>query len=80
MIKSFGKLNFAVIALGAAIGFFGLYLLSLAPVNNPISLNVAPFVTLFGYLVVVPAGILWPSKETHAVTVSTPEKKAVQAK
>ena len=62
MTIAFGKTNFAIIALGAAVGFFGLYLLSLAPVNNPISLNVAPFVTLFGYLVVIPAGILWPSK------------------
>ena len=68
---AFGKLNFLIIALGAAVGFYGLYLLSLAPVNNPISLNVAPFVVLGGYLVIIPAGILWPSKSA--------EKKAGQS-
>jgi hypothetical protein len=70
MTNAFGKINVAIIALGALVGFLGLYLLSLEPVNNPISLNVAPFVTLGGYLVLIPAGILWPSKSE--------EKKAGQ--
>lgn len=61
MNNSFGLRNYMVIALGALIGFFGLYLLSLAPVDNPISLNVGPFVVLLGYLVVMPAGFLMPS-------------------
>lgn len=61
MNTSFGPRNYVIVALGALIGFFGLYLLSLAPVNNPVSLNVAPFVVLFGYLVVMPAGFLLPS-------------------
>jgi hypothetical protein len=63
MNQAFGKINLALIVLGALIGFAGLYLLSLAPVNNPISLNVAPFVIVAGYLVVIPLGILWPGKK-----------------
>ena len=52
MKQSFGKINLVLIVLGAALGFFGLYLLSLAPVTNPISLNIAPFVVVAGYVVV----------------------------
>jgi hypothetical protein len=74
MKQAFGKINLVLIVLGAALGFFGLYLLSLAPVDNPISLNVAPFVIVAGYLVVIPAGILWPNK-----AVVEAEKKAGQA-
>lgn len=61
MNNSFGIRNYLVIALGALTGFFGLYLLSLAPVDNPVSLNVAPFVVLLGYLVIIPLGFLMPS-------------------
>ena len=74
MNQAFGKINIALIVLGALIGFYGLYLLSLTPVNNWISLNVAPFVIVTGYLVVIPAGILWPSKKAQAT-----EKKPGQA-
>ena len=74
MKQSFGKINLVLIVLGAALGFFGLYLLSLAPVNNPISLNVAPFVVVAGYVVVIPAGILWPNKGAQ-----TADKKPGQA-
>ncbi|HXP90396.1 MAG TPA: hypothetical protein VN931_05655 [Fibrobacteria bacterium] len=74
MKQSFGKINLVLIVLGAALGFFGLYLLSLAPVNNPISLNIAPFVVVAGYVVVIPAGILWPNKGSQ-----TTEKKSGQA-
>ena len=74
MKQSFGKINLVLIVLGAALGFFGLYLLSLAPVNNPISLNVAPCVVVAGNVVVIPAGILWPNKGAQ-----TTEKKAGQA-
>jgi len=74
MNQAFGKINLALIVLGAVIGFTGLYLLSLRPVNNPISLNVAPFVIVAGYLVVIPAGILWPGKKE-----ASEEKKSGQA-
>jgi uncharacterized membrane protein YesL len=74
MKQAFGKINLILIVLGAGLGFFGLYLLSLAPVDNPISLNVAPFVIVAGYLVVIPAGILWPNNAAVAA-----EKKAGQA-
>lgn len=59
---SFGKLNYLIISLGIGMAILGMYLLSLAPVDNAISLNVAPFVLAIAYLVVIPAGILFPSK------------------
>jgi ABC-type antimicrobial peptide transport system permease subunit len=65
MNTSFGKANYLIIALGVCLGIWGMYLLSLAPVNNKISLNVAPFVLALAYLVVIPAGILYPSKNAQ---------------
>ena len=61
MIKSFGKLNYLVIAIGIALAIVGMYMLSLEPVDNKMVLNVAPFVLALAYLVVIPAGILLPS-------------------
>ncbi|HNY31099.1 MAG TPA: hypothetical protein PKO15_09430 [Fibrobacteria bacterium] len=72
MNNSFGIRNYLVIALGALVGFFGLYLLSLAPVDNPISLNVAPFVVLLGYLVLMPLGFLMPSGSSAASAKESP--------
>jgi hypothetical protein len=62
MNSSFGKLNYLIIGFGVGLAILGMYLISLAPVDNPISLNVAPFVLAIAYLVVIPAGILFPSK------------------
>lgn len=62
MNVSFGKLNYLIVALGIGLAILGMYLLSLAPVDNEISLNVAPFVLAFAYLVVIPLGILLPAK------------------
>lgn len=62
---SFGKFNYLIISLGIGMAILGMYLLSLAPVDNPISLNVAPFVLALAYLVVIPAGILFPSKASQ---------------
>jgi hypothetical protein len=61
MNVSFGKLNYLIVSLGICLAILGMYLLSLAPVDNAISLNVAPFVLAFAYLVVIPVGILSPS-------------------
>ena len=61
MIKSFGKLNYLVIAFGVALAIVGMYMLSLEPVDNKMVLNVAPFVLALAYLVVIPAGILLPA-------------------
>jgi hypothetical protein len=62
MNASFGKLNYLIVSLGIGLAILGMYLLSLSPVDNPITLNVAPFVLFLAYLVVIPAGILFPSK------------------
>ena len=66
MIKSFGKLNYLVIALGIALAIGGMYMLSLEPVDNPMVLNAAPFVLALAYLVVIPAGILLPAGSQKA--------------
>ena len=65
MNTSFGKLNYLIVSLGICLAILGMYLLSLAPVDNKISLNVAPFVLAVAYLVVIPLGILFPSKDSQ---------------
>ncbi len=59
---SFGKLNYLIIAIGIGLAIYGMYLLSLSPLDNKFTMNVAPFVLVFAYLVVIPAGILFPTK------------------
>ena len=63
MNLSFGKANYAIIGLGIALAVYGMYLLSIGPVDNQKTLNVAPIVLGLAYLVVIPAGILFPNKE-----------------
>jgi len=65
MNLAFGKANYLIIALGVGLAIWGMYLLSLAPVDNKLSLNVAPFVLGLAYLVVIPAGILFPNKNAE---------------
>ncbi|MEK7395050.1 MAG: hypothetical protein AAB214_21025 [Fibrobacterota bacterium] len=67
MNLSFGRANYLIIALGIGLAIWGMYLLSLGPVDNRISLNVAPFVLAAAYLVVIPAGILFPSKNAQKI-------------
>ncbi len=63
MNLAFGKTNYLLIATGICLAIVGMYLLSMPPVDNKISLNVAPFVLAFAYLVVIPLGILYPHKD-----------------
>lgn len=65
MNLSFGKANYAIIALGIALAVYGMYLLSIGPVDNQKTLNVAPIVLGLAYLVVIPLGILFPNKEVE---------------
>ncbi len=65
MNLAFGKANYAIIALGIALAVYGMYLLSIGPVDNQKTLNVAPIVLGLAYLVVIPLGILFPNKEVE---------------
>ena len=71
MNLAFGKANYLIIALGIALAILGMYLLSLAPVDNKISLNVAPIVLAVAYLIVIPAGILFPGKSVEKMEKSS---------
>jgi hypothetical protein len=54
----FGKKNYLGILLGAGLLVLGFFLLGLAPADNKIALNVAPFVLIFAYAVILPISIL----------------------
>jgi hypothetical protein len=54
----FSKKNLILILGGLALLVVGFLLLGRKPADNPLALNVAPFVLLLAYLVVIPAG-LW---------------------
>ena len=58
----FGKKNYLGVGLGVLILIVGFFLLGLKPANNKVALNVAPFVLLFAYLVVLPWS-LWKSTD-----------------
>ena len=59
-MRFFGKKNYLGLALAAVLLVVGFFLLGQKPANNPLALNVAPFVLLFAYLVVIPWS-LWNS-------------------
>ncbi|HHX16042.1 MAG TPA: hypothetical protein GX724_07785 [Fibrobacter sp.] len=54
-----------MITLGVALLMIGFFFLAQGPANNPLSLTVAPIILVFAYLVVIPIGILWGSKESE---------------
>lgn len=54
----FSKKNTLIFAGGIALLVIGFLLLGRKPADNPLALNVAPFVLLLAYLVVIPAS-LW---------------------
>lgn len=56
------KKNILLVGLGILLLVIGFVCLAQGPANNPISLTVAPIVLVIAYLVVIPVGILWNSK------------------
>jgi uncharacterized membrane protein len=54
----FGKKNYWGMAVAMALLIIGFLLLGLKPADNKLALNVAPFVLLFAFLVVIPWSIL----------------------
>lgn len=53
-MQFFTKKNYLGIALAIVLLAVGFFLLGLKPADNPLALNVAPFILLFAYLVVIP--------------------------
>ena len=54
MRSFFGKKNILGIGVAVALLAIGFFLLGLKPATNKLALNVAPFVLVFAYLVVLP--------------------------
>jgi hypothetical protein len=50
----YSKKNYLGVAIAVALLVLGFLLLGLKPANNNLALNVAPFVLLFAFLVVLP--------------------------
>jgi len=61
-MQFFNKKNYLGIALAIVLLAIGFFLLGQKPADNPLALNVAPFVLLFAYLVVIPWS-LWKGGE-----------------
>ena len=58
MQSFFSNKNRLVILAGVVLLTLGLFLLGRGPADNKVALNVAPFILMFAYLVVLPIGIL----------------------
>ena len=63
----FGKKNYWGFAIAAVLLIVGFLLLGQKPADNKLALNVAPFVLLFAFLVVIPWSILksGPKEDSH---------------
>lgn len=54
----FSKKNYLGILIGAILLVVGFYLLGMKPADNKIALNVAPFILILAFAVVLPVSIL----------------------
>ena len=52
----------AVVIIGIAVLIAGYILLAQGPVDNPLSLSVAPFLLIGGYCVIIPVAIILKDK------------------
>lgn len=59
----FGKKNYLGLLIGAILLVIGFYLLGRGPADNKIALNVAPFILIFTFAVVLPVSILMGGKK-----------------
>ena len=60
----FSKKNYLGLGLAVLLLAVGFFLLGLKPANNKLALNVAPFVLVLAYLVVIPWS-LWKSSDKN---------------
>ena len=61
-MRFLGKKNYLGLALAVVLLVIGFFLLGRKPADNSLALNVAPFVLLFAYLVVIPWS-LWKNDD-----------------
>ena len=59
----FTRQNYVLFFIGLIVLTIGFYLQSIGPANSFESRTLAPIVLVFGYLVVMPAAILWREKK-----------------
>lgn len=59
-----GKINYILFGLGALLIILGFYFMSLGEWNSSSSLVVSPIFLFLGFVVVMPASILYRKKET----------------
>jgi predicted tellurium resistance membrane protein TerC len=64
-MRFLGKKNYLGMALAVVLLVVGFFLLGQKPADNSLALNVAPFVLLFAYLVVIPWS-LWKSGDKES--------------
>ena len=58
-----GKINYLLFALGIFLIILGYFVMGTGEVNSTQALSIAPIILLIGYLVVIPASILYKSKK-----------------
>ncbi len=63
-----GKKNYYFLYLGIAILIIGFYLMSIGNWDSTVSLFVSPFVLMIGYLLIIPASILFKKKNKEQNT------------
>ena len=57
--------NYIIFLVGVAIIILGFVLMAMGGTHSPLSLTVAPLVLVFGFLVVIPASIIYRKNSTE---------------
>ena len=63
MQNFFGTKNWLGLLIGAVLLVIGFYLLGRGPADNKIALNIAPFILIFAFAVVLPVSLLMEGKK-----------------
>jgi hypothetical protein len=71
----FTRVNYQIMAVGLALILAGYIALSQEPWDGVMPLVVAPILLVLGYIVVIPAGILYRSKTEEATAEITEQTK-----
>jgi hypothetical protein len=63
MESFFSKKNYLGVLLGAVLLGIGFYFVSLTPADNKLALNVAPFILVISYAIVIPLSLMLGKKK-----------------
>ncbi len=61
--KLFTRINYWLIGIGTVLIIIGFFCLSCGPVDNPVSLTIAPVLLVLGFCVVVPLALIVGKKD-----------------